>query len=74
MIEDGLWQGKSSRRIRVHQRRARRARLGEPVQIDSSPHDLFEGRAERCTLILFVEDATSRLMAGRFFPAETRVA
>ena len=47
---------------------------GEPVQIDSSPHDLFEGRAERCTLILFVEDATSRLMAGRFFPAETRVA
>ena len=28
MIEDGLWQGKSSRRIRVHQRRARRARLG----------------------------------------------
>lgn len=44
------------------------------MQIDSSPHDLFEGRAERCTLILFVEDATSRLMAGRFFPAETRVA
>ena len=69
-----LRRGKSSRRIRVHQRRAWRARLGELVQIDGSPHDWFEGRAARCTLILFVDDATGRLMAGRFFPAATTAA
>ena len=71
MVDDGLWRAKAARPVRVHQRRERRPRLGELVQVDGSPHDWFEGRAPRATLILFVDDATSRLMAGGFFEAET---
>ena len=35
---------------------------------------LFEGRGPRCTLIVFIDDATSELMALRFAPAETTQA
>lgn len=31
------------------------------IQIDGSPHDWFEGRGCRCTLIVLIDDATSRL-------------
>ena len=37
MIEDDLWQVKTRRRACIHQPRARRAQLGELVQIDGSP-------------------------------------
>ena len=74
MIADGLWQPKSRRKARIHPRRARRPCFGELVQIDGSPHDWFEGRAETCTLIVFIDDATSRLLALRFVPAETTQA
>ena len=49
----------------------RRPRFGELIQIDGSPHDWFEGRGPRCTLIVFIDDATGRLTALRFAPAET---
>jgi hypothetical protein len=55
----------------IHQLRERRARLGELVQIDGSPHDWFEGRALKCPLLVFVDDATSRLMYLQFVEAET---
>ena len=71
MIADGLWQPKSRRKARIH---PRRPCFGELVQIDGSPHDWFEGRAEPCTLIVFIDDATSRLLALRFVPAETTQA
>lgn len=71
MIADGLWEPKRRKRARIHQRRPRRPCLGELVQIDGSPHDWFEGRGPRCTLIVFIDDATGRLMALRFAPAET---
>ncbi len=74
MIADGLWQPKSRRKARIHPRRVRRPCFGELVQIDGSPHDWFEGRAEPCTLIVFIDDATSRLLALRFVPAETTQA
>ena len=67
----GLWKPKSRRARRVFQLRQRRARFGELVQIDGSPHDWFAGRAPRCTLIVFIDDATSRVTALRFAPAET---
>lgn len=41
------------------------------IQLDGSPHDWFEGRAPECTLIVFIDDATSQLMALRFASAET---
>ena len=74
MTEDGLWRPKGHREAVVHQSRERRPRLGELVQVDGSPHDWFEGRGPRCALIVFIDDATSRLLALRFFAAETTEA
>jgi transposase len=71
LIGEGLWKAKSVRRPVIHQLRERRARWGELVQIDGSPHDWFEGRAAKCTLLVFVDDATSRLMYLQFVEAET---
>jgi transposase len=67
----GLWKPKTRRARRVFQPRERRPRFGELIQIDGSPHDWFEGRGPRCTLIVFIDDATNRLTALRFAPAET---
>jgi hypothetical protein len=66
-----LWRPKTRRARRVFQLRERRPRFGELIQIDGSPHDWFEGRAPRCTLIVFIDDATSRLTALRFAPVES---
>jgi transposase len=71
LIGEGLWKVKCVRRPVIHQLRERRARCGELVQIDGSPHDWFEGRAPKCTLLVFVDDATSRLMYLQFVAAET---
>jgi transposase len=71
MIEAELWRPKVRRRVKAFQLRERRACFGELVQIDGSPHDWFEGRAAPCTLIVFIDDATSRLLYLRFAPAET---
>jgi transposase len=71
MTAEGLWQVRRARKVVIHQLRERRACVGELVQIDGSPHDWFEGRAERCTLLVMVDDATSRLMHLRFVEAET---
>ena len=74
MIEAGLWRVKPRRVVRVHQRRPRRACLGELVQADGSDHAWFEARGPRCTLIVYVDDATSRLLALRFVPSESTQA
>jgi transposase len=70
-IELKLWKPKRRRARRVFQLRERRPRFGELIQIDGSPHDWFEGRGPRCTLIVFIDDATGRLTSLRFVPAET---
>ena len=74
MIEDGLWRAKRRRGVRVHQSRPRRECVGDLVQIDGSPHAWFEGRGPDCTLIVYVDDATTRLLAMGFFPEETTEA
>lgn len=71
MIECGAWEAKKAKVRKVYQRRVRRARFGELLQGDGSRHDWFEGRGEECTLVLFVDDATSRITAARFVEAET---
>jgi transposase len=71
MIAEGLWQVRRAPRAVIHQLRERRARVGELIQIDGSPHNWFEGRAPRCTLLVFVDDATSQLMHLQFVEAET---
>jgi hypothetical protein len=70
MIDAGLWLSRQQRR-RLHQPRLRRECLGELVQIDGSEHRWFEDRADPCTLLVFVDDATGRLMQLRFVPSES---
>jgi transposase len=70
-IELGVWKPKRRRHKRLFQLRERRPRFGELVQIDGSPHDWFEGRGPRCTLIVFIDDATGRLTSLQFAPSET---
>jgi transposase len=67
----GLWRPKRRRQKRLFQLRERRPRFGELIQIDGSPHAWFEDRGPRCALIVFIDDATSRLTALRFAPTET---
>jgi len=55
----GLWRPKKRRQKRVFQLRERRPRFGELIQIDGSPHAWLEDRGPRCTLIVFIDDATS---------------
>jgi transposase len=62
MIEEGLWKAKKARKMEAYQMRERRACFGELVQIDGSPYDWFEGRAPACTLLVFIDDATGKLV------------
>lgn len=71
LIEAQLWRPKPGRRQAMHPPRPRRPRVGELIQIDGSPHDWLEGRGPRCTLIAFIDDASSRVLEARFVPAET---
>lgn len=74
MIEWGLWKPKKCKSVVIHQQRTPRFCSGELIQIDGSPHDWFEGRGEECCLIVFSDDATSRIGQMRFFPTETTLA
>ena len=69
MISAKLWTAKR-RRQKHRRRRARRACFGELVQTDGSVHDWLEGRGPRMTLLVMIDDATSKTIA-RFLPAET---
>jgi len=71
MIDASIWRPKRRKKATTHPERPRRPRLGELIQIDGSPHDWFEGRSAPCTLIVFIDDATGRLMSLRFSPTET---
>ena len=74
MIADGLWQDRKKRRARVHQPRYRRDCVGELIQIDGSEHRWFEDRGPMCTLLVYIDDATSRLMHLRFVESESTFA
>ena len=71
MIEAGLWVRRKDRLKRIHQPRARRDCLGELVQIDGSEHWWFEDRGSQSTLLVYVDDATSRLMHLKFVETES---
>jgi hypothetical protein len=71
MTDAGLWVPRRQRPPKVYQPRARRACYGELVQIDGSEHAWFEDRAPQCTLLVYVDDATSRLMMLRFTATES---
>lgn len=69
MISEGIWISKKRRPYR--QRRMRRHMRGMMVQLDGSPHDWFEGRAPKCTLLVFIDDATSELLWLEFALSES---
>ena len=71
MIEVGMWKGRERKNARIHQSRERRPRFGELVQIDGSHHDWFEGRAPKCCLLVFIDDATSKIIGLHFDTSET---
>src|SRR5258708_1841034 len=70
MRQAGIWMSRAERK-RIQQPRHRREHIGELVQIDGSEHRWFEERAASCTVLVFVDDATSRLMELRFVASES---
>ncbi|MBL4689138.1 MAG: ISNCY family transposase [Nannocystaceae bacterium] len=70
LIEAEIWLPRKLRR-RVHQPRNRRECYGELVQIDGSDHRWFEDRGPRCTLLVYIDDATSELMELHFCVSES---
>jgi transposase len=71
MIEAGIWKPKRAKQPSAHQMRERRACFGELVQIDGSDHAWFEGRGPKCTLLVYIDDATGQLLELLFVPSET---
>jgi transposase len=58
------------RRQQHRQWRERKPCFGAMVQLDGSHHDWFEGRRDKCVLMVMVDDATNRIRV-RFFEEET---
>jgi hypothetical protein len=74
MVAGGLWLPRRLRAPKIQQPRSRRACLGELVQIDGCDHRWFEDRAPARTALVYVDDATSRLMVVLFVGAESTFA
>src|SRR5437762_467127 len=74
LIAAGIWADRKQRRKRVHQPRHRRECVGELVQVDGCEHWWFEDRGPQCTLLVFIDDATSRLMHLQFVESESTFA
>ncbi len=74
MIEAGLWKDRDARRPRPYQPRYRRDCRGELIQVDGSKHWWFENRGPQCTLLVFIDDATSELMHLRMVESENTFA
>lgn len=51
-------------------RSTRRPRRGELIQLDGSEHDWFEGRGLRCSLLVYIDDATSEMLHLKFVKSE----
>ena len=71
MIAAGIWVPRVQRARRSYQPRERRACRGELIQIDGSYHHWFEDRGPRCTLLVYIDDATSELMELSFADVES---
>lgn len=64
-----LWQPR--RRGAKHRAwRERRACVGQLIQLDGSEHDWFEGRGPKCALLVYIDDATSRILHAEFVTVE----
>lgn len=71
MTQASLWVPRKQRAPKIQQPRYRRACAGELIQIDGCDHHWFENRGPKCTVLVYVDDATSRLMQLRFVKSES---
>ena len=69
MIAGGFWRPRHQK-VTHRAWRARRTCVGELVQLDGSDHAWFEDRAPRCALVIYIDDATSRILHGEFVAVE----
>lgn len=74
MVCDGMWQPKRQKTFAVHPLRERRSHEGELVQVDGSPHTWFEDRGPLCTLLVYIDDATGKLLHLELVESETMTA
>jgi transposase len=70
MSQNGFWKAKCAR-AKHRKRRDRKPYFGMMIQFDGSKHDWFEGRASKCTLLVFIDDATSELVWLEFVKSES---
>ncbi len=72
MMADGLWLHADAAHCRSPTSRGSGASVfGELVQIDGCEHHWFEDRGPNCSLLVYVDDATGRLMELRFVATES---
>ena len=69
MVQAGIWK---SRKQKMNHRswRERRTCVGMLIQLDGSDHDWFEKRGPRCVLLIYIDDATGRILYGEFVRVE----
>lgn len=70
MQEAGIWLSRKQCRT-FQQPRLRREAYGELIQIDGCDHRWFEDRGPPCTLLIFIDDASSTLMQLLFVRSES---
>ena len=71
MMTVGLWTPKRQPHPVIHELRDRRSSEGELVQVDGSPHLWVEDRGPYCTLLVYIDDATGKLLHLSFAASET---
>lgn len=71
LIEAGLRTKKKSKKAQYRCWRAPKEYYGEMEQVDCSEHDWFQGRAPRCALVHFIDDATSAISWAEFIESES---
>ena len=74
LIEEGHHKPRPRKTDQAHPERPRRTQRGELVQIDGSLHAWLEDRGPKACLILFVDDATSEVLAARLVDQESYFA
>ncbi len=73
LIAENLW--RVGKKERVHrQKRKRRDRFGQMIQIDGSDHAWFEERGQKAMLMVLIDDATGKIMLHMAEAETTRAA
>lgn len=73
MVKAGQWRSRKQKKALHRAWRPRRSCLGELTQLDGSPHAWFEERGPVCTLLAYIDDATSKVLRARFVATEDTI-